>query len=92
MSSADKISHLKTSFLQTFELTRLYLRDLDAQLELLNGGTSVDEGYGSSDDASATSDKGPRVRIFQFVLMIDIRGATMMPSIVRILIRHQPAI
>jgi len=65
----SKVEDLKDLLINTYELARMYMRDLDEELQRR---TEPDE----------SSDEHP-TRILQFALMVDVRGAGMIPNLVR---------
>ncbi|KAG9024470.1 hypothetical protein FRB95_011452 [Tulasnella sp. JGI-2019a] len=67
LSGAEKVQELRNIMLSAYELSRMYLRDLDGLLQARQGPVAEDDPN--------------RLRIVQFVLMVDVDRAGMLPNL-----------
>lgn len=70
LSGAEKAEELRNMTLSVYELCRMYLRDLDGLLQARK--------------EPAAEDDPDRMRIVQFILMVDVNRAGMLPNFVRL--------
>ncbi|KAG8900380.1 hypothetical protein FRB99_006103 [Tulasnella sp. 403] len=78
MTTEEKVEDLRGVLVHTYELARMYLRDLDGILQqAYEDGVGMGKGKAKQVVPEAMEE---RMRITQFVLMVDVRGAGMVPS------------
>jgi hypothetical protein len=77
MSFDDKVKELKYLLINTYEIARLYTKDLDDELQ-----SRLGHDMSPLDDVKEPDGEHP-MRILQFALMVDVKGAGMIPTLVR---------
>ncbi|KAG8948469.1 hypothetical protein FRC04_009677 [Tulasnella sp. 424] len=80
----EKINAVKTMLIHVFEVARLYLRELDRKMKLshktdLKGKKTQRQTY--EDEMEEEERNRTRLRMLQFVLMVDVQGAGMLPNL-----------
>lgn len=71
LSTVEKVEEIKDIMLSVYEVARMYLRDLDGLLQTRQTTANPD-----------TEDNPNGMRIVQFVLMVDVKKAGMLPNLV----------